>query len=442
MPKVTRVNRSKNLNQGKYDALQDIAQRLGKVRGQIWRDYGSLRGVGLHYGVIAKEQTGGNVPLGLTYKLWKNTVKDVVEDIATYRAAAKVHVRRTVWQRFPGHKNKQVRIDLFTPLKYDNWLDDPFLRRQMREHYRHGRTRVDNQIVLESAMYTSFEHNGRIWLKVQSLERGQRMAIPTDANKPFTGNLRLILRDGVVEIHHTRDEADVCSTKPCGAATIGIDKGYSEAFTDSDGDRHGDGLGEILSNESDYLKAKYQARNKLKALAEKHDQKNPEKAENIRQNNLGRKKLNRRKRRQTARIRDKVYKAAHAVVDKAETIVCEDLTSPIKDGKTYGQDQSRRLAGWVKGTMAGAIQSVSNRRGSSVVLVNAAYTSQIDSTSGLLLGTRSGDRFYRVNGDVLDADTNAARNILARLYDNEIQLYTPYREVKAILRERTALCSA
>ncbi len=32
---------------------------------------------------------------------------------------------------------------------------------------------------------------------------------------------------------------------------------------------------------------------------------------------------------------------------------------------------------------------------------------------------------------------NAACNILARLYDEEIKLHMPYREVKALLAERT-----
>ncbi len=50
------------------------------------------------------------------------------------------------------------------------------------------------------------------------------------------------------------------------------------------------------------------------------------------------------------------------------------------------------------------------------MLVNPAYTSQIDSCTGLLQGTRRGDRFYGLDGVVLDADTNAARNILQRLY--------------------------
>ena len=70
------------------------------------------------------------------------------------------------------------------------------------------------------------------------------------------------------------------------------------------------------------------------------------------------------------------------------------------------------------------------------MLVNAAYTSQIDSTNGLLIGERKGDRFYRANGDVLDADTNAARNILARSNDNEIQQFMPFTKVKTILLDR------
>ncbi|MCY4520588.1 MAG: zinc ribbon domain-containing protein, partial [Caldilineaceae bacterium] len=79
------------------------------------------------------------------------------------------------------------------------------------------------------------------------------------------------------------------------------------------------------------------------------------------------------------------------------------------------------------------------RRGSALALVNPAYTSQIDSRTGLLQGRRRWDRFYCLDGVVLDADANAACNILARLYDEEITLYMPYREVKALLAEQTRL---
>jgi transposase len=136
-------------------------------------------------------------------------------------------------------------------------------------------------------------------------------------------------------------------------------------------------------------------------------------------------------------VRDVVFKAMHSVIDKADTVVAEDLTRPIKDKKKYGRDQSCRLAGWVKGTMAEALTLVSSRRRASVQLVNCAYTSQMDSRYGVFMGERCGESFHCFDGDVLDADHNAARNILARMGDREIQRFTPYAEVKAILLERT-----
>ena len=81
--------------------------------------------------------------------------------------------------------------------------------------------------------------------------------------------------------------------------------------------------------------------------------------------------------------------------------------------------------------------SISRRRGSSVILVNSAYTSQMDSRYGVLLGKRNGDSFYCFDGVVLPADENAVRNVLARLYDSEIDRWTPFQPVKSILRERT-----
>ena len=108
----------------------------------------------------------------------------------------------------------------------------------------------------------------------------------------------------------------------------------------------------------------------------------------------------------------------------------------MKSAPYRHRDTKRRLSG-VKGVMADTFTSISRRRGSAPALVNPAYTSQVDSRTGLLQGTRRWDRFYCCDGVVLDADVNAACNILARLYDEEITLYMPYREVKALLAERT-----
>lgn len=52
--------------------------------------------------------------------------------------------------------------------------------------------------------------------------------------------------------------------------------------------------------------------------------------------------------------------------------------------------------------------------GKSVCLVSPAYTSQIDSVSGIREGERRGVRFYAKSGMVYDADINAAINIARR----------------------------
>ena len=428
MSLVTRIAYSRNLNMGKLAELREIASRLGKLRQKIWHHYGSIAGVDLTHRQIRDEWLAEGRRFDVPARLWKETLRDTFDNICLYREAAKAKVRKAISKRT---RDEQERKRLFALLKGDRWLEDNYLRRMMRKYYKHGKTQVDNQIILDRGCYTAFERNGGTWIKVMGLERGQRITIPLKTNRLPKGTLRLILRNGGVEAHYAID-SDNCSTKPTGELELGIDKGYSEAFVDSDGQVHGSGLGDLLSYESDSLKVKYQRRNQLKSIAEAK----PKKAQNLFSNNLGRKKLNCRKTRHQLNVRDKVFKAVHSIVDKSKTIVCEDLSSPIAS-KTYRKNQKRRLSGWVKGLIQEALESVSQRRGSSLVLVNCAYTSQMDSRHGVLLGHRDGEKFYCFDGVVLHADQNAARNILARKYDFEIQLWTPFQKVKSILLERT-----
>ena len=61
----------------------------------------------------------------------------------------------------------------------------------------------------------------------------------------------------------------------------------------------------------------------------------------------------------------------------------------------------------------------------------------MDSRDGTLRGKRRGDLFHCEDGAVLQADENAARNVLARLHDREIDRWTPWQKVKSILLKRT-----
>jgi IS605 OrfB family transposase len=429
--KATRIAYSKNLNKGKFNQLTEQAKRLGRVRTEIWQRFGSISGVGVKDRTIRDQWIKEKRNFAVLANPWKEILRDTMANIAMTVEAAKVSVRRAVGKHAQDSKEQKR---LFTSLKSNTWIADKYLSRKMRKHWKRGHNHTNNQIIVRSDNYTVFELGGKLWIKIPSLIRGRPIAIPLNTTVAPTGTLRLILRNGAVEVHYA---IDVTQTNDCGERTIGVDKGYTEVLTDSDGEHHGEGLGKLLTEESDYLKAKYVRRNKLKAVVDKLRQKNnPAKADGIVNNNLGRKKLNARANRNHKNIKTIVFNAVHRVADKACHIVSEDLTAPMA-AKKIGKNVNRRLSSWTKGVIAKALENVSQRRGSTLHYVNPAYTSQMDSKTCLLEGRRVGDKFYRENGEVIQADVNAARNVLARLHDPEIDRWTPYKKVKSILLKRT-----
>ncbi len=425
--KATRIIKSNNLNKGKYEQLEEQAQQLGSIRSLVWHDFGSINGVSVKSDRKIRDQwLKEKRQFKVSANAWKETLRDSFGDIKANRESAKEKVRKVIYKQNPSGNEK---IGFYKLLSSEQWTTDNYLRRLMRKHWKHGRNHTDNQIVVRSDNYTTFQLGGRTWIKIPSLQKGKRIPIPLNTNVIPNGTLRLILIDGIVEVHYT---IDIPETENCGIATVGIDKGYTEVFVDSQGTKYGKGLGKILTKKSDKLKKKYQKRSKLKAIANKKSHKK----QNIIQNNLGRKKLNRQDRKTKSQVQDIIYQATHKLVDKAKIIAAEDLTSPIAS-KRFGKNVTRRLSAWTKGVIATALDTVSRRRGSSVILVNSAYTSQMDSRYGILKGKRSGDSFHCFDGAVLQADENAARNVLARLHDPEIDRWTPYQKVKSILLKRT-----
>jgi len=431
--KVTRIAYSDDLNQAKYEALVEIAGRCGSVRTEVWRNYGSVSGLEASFRPVRDFWIASGHIENLPQRIWRATLSDVLGDIKANREAAKVNVNCHV---FRNVNDNDKRKELFKNLKKDSvWINNSYERRLMRKYWKHGKNHTYNQIVLEPGSYKCFQNNGKDYIEVISLKKGKRIAIPIGTCYPITGQIRLILRSGQVEIHYAIDNTDA---RACGlpGTSIGIDKGYTEAFADSDGIFHGEGLGKILSNESDSLNKKYQKRNKISAVLEKLQEKNLKKAKRIIKHNLGRKKLDRRKKRHQGKVKTIIFTAANNIIGKAETVVCEDLTKTFKS-KSLGKSTNRRLSGWVKGLMAEAIDMVASRRGSRVVQVNAAYTSQICSQCGCF-GKRTGDKFHCTQGcgAVMQADVNAAINILARLHDDELYRWLPFTAVLQILLKR------
>lgn len=420
-------------------ALRAIAKTLGYVRADLWRRLGALGTYGKTAKDVRKHVTasGWYASLPVDGTIRAETTKDIINDIYAYKEAALLKVRQAVARRTTDN---QERKRLYTLLRKDQWLQDSYLHRQMRTHFRHGGSHCKNQFIVRSDRHESAVVDGRLVITIRIAKcYGSDIQLVTTSNGKHVNlagkNLRVIVQGDTVQIHYATVKD---AGRACGTQVIGVDKGYTEAFTDSDGQAHGVGFGGVLTRYSDQVKATGQQRNRLHALEKQHREAGRvAKADRIRTCNLGRKKLQSRKDHTQAQLRGIAYQAAHSLVDKAGVIASEDLSSVIAS-KVQWKNYNRRMSAWAKGVLAQALQEVSLQRGASHELVNAAYTSQMDSDTGLLQGKRVADKFYRSNGDVLQADHNAARNVLARLYDPDITRYMPYREVKAILLRRCA----
>jgi IS605 OrfB family transposase len=309
----------------------------------------------------------------------------------------------------------------------------------MRQSWKRGRNHTDNQIIVRAdnvRTYTLTE-GGNVWLKVPGMAPRSFVAVPLKTTVAPEKTLRIILRGGRVEVHYQIDDQALKSShRPAGERTLGVDKGYTEVLTDSDGRHHGTELGPLLAARSDELKERNARRAKLRSVANQAARRGDHrKADRIRHNNLGTVKKQRQYRAWKAQVRDLTYRAVHAVVDDAAAIVAEDLTRPIRG--SLGSNTNRRLAAWTKGVTAQALRDVSERRGSSLRLVNAAYTSQVIPGT-TTLGRRAGDRLHcpHPGGVVWQADHAAAINILERDGDPDISLWTPHQRVKQILQKR------
>ncbi len=426
MGKVTRIVASKDLNRSKYDELSRQAEMLGALRKEVWHRFGSINGSGIDFRKLRDEWVKTRDFSPLPAKAWKETLRDVLDDIGMYEEAAKV--RQDISKRTNDPSERKA---LFKALKNSDWKQNPYLCRKMRQHKKHGKTSVNYQIILECGVYSQFKgKDGNTWLKVPTFERGKKLSIPLSSNIFLKGCLRLILKDGIVFVHHTIEQK---TFRPCGDRVIGVDKGYTEAFADSEGSFHGKGLGKILTEGTEKRHRRGKARNKLYQLARKK----PHKAGNIYKYNRGRKKLTKEYSHQKELLRNIAFQAAHSVVDKAREVRCEDLTKPFASKQKW-KKYNRTMSGWAKGSLADALNSVTKARGSCLRVVNAAFTSQMDSKTSRLEGRRVGDKFYHANGEVSHADTNAAVNIKERADDTEIGLFMSHRDVKKILLARSA----
>ena len=434
---TTRTYYSKKLDEQTYVELTLIAKRLGILRKIIWHQFSSnpkkLNDRKIRDIWLKEKENGTNlypkIIDQLPARLWKETLRDTIGNINAYFAAGFKEIIKRLYKKYDKAEAKKLIKLLKTDYKANNEL-----HRMVRTLIPKGYSKADNIICLDEECYSFTEDESKI-VQIMGLTPMKRLSIPmTTKNKP-KGNFMIILKDGRCEfrVYHKYQVTNI--EKPIKA--IGVDKGYTEVFTDNTGERHGEGFGKLLTKKSDFLDEKYKNRNKLWAIMKKARESGDfNKANNIKTNNLGNKKLDKQKENMKIELKEKIYSAAKVLVQKASIIAIEDLTFKTKSKGKF-KKVNRRLSSWIKGVIDEAIIKYCFIYGTKLVYVNAAYTSQGDSRYDCaLMGTRIGDSFIGFDEVVLDADINAAINILARLYDSEINLYTSAEKVKEILIHR------
>ena len=196
---------------------------------------------------------------------------------------------------------------------------------------------------------------------------------------------------------------------------IGIDKGFIDLITTSNNTIYGHNFCNMVKPHIDkYLKTQKE-RGKYWSLYNKYKDTNPEKADNIKKNNLGYIKFNKNKNLTKETKKKFINNAINKFIEteKPTEIIVEDLSWDKKSNKKkyrLGFD----LSSWDKGYLQERIDFKAHENNITVTPVNPAYTSQICSCCGKL-GERNGKEFKCDScGIVLNADYNASINIKNR----------------------------
>lgn len=437
----------------------------------------------------------GAEKFNLSSEIWERTVQAVIDDIHAVQEAAKVQVLRKIYSTFKPEKMQAVkgrktilvdnhetsfRDELIKSLNSQEWQQYPLISRWVRQYYKRGHTWVDNQIVINalgSNMKGKVSHKGKVTTyQIPGFMDGKKVSwisisILTGRATPKAGRLRVIINDsglqenslnrdslqgdvrtgidaglridkavsfcsgsrlGTVELHYPK--TNKIEVKPSNDS-IGVDKGFTEGFYGSNGERLAEGLGNIINGYSDNRNKKNRKRQKLFAISRTVNQ---AKSARILENNLGRKKANKLDSRKRQTITQLIRTDTNKIFESFGEVVAEDLSKHIK-GKKTAKVVNRRLNEWSKGELQKALDEISIRKGGVVKLVNPAYTSQVDHRNGTLLGKRLGDQFLTFDGVVLQADQNAATNIKIRGSDLQITRFMKKEQIHKILLERTAL---
>ena len=222
---------------------------------------------------------------------------------------------------------------------------------------------------------------------------------------------------------------------------LGLDVGITDLITLSNGSVYGANSSELFYTLSDNLVNKNRSR--LFSYKQELEQRilNEQnlttkavlehKLKNLNENNLGSKKRNAKISKYKSRIVSHINCELNKMIKEEDIaeIIREDLNWSSKK-RNVGRKQQNRFSTWSKGTLLERLSVKLAENGIKETIVNPAYTSQVCCKCNHL-GERKGKEFKCSNCNLsIDADFNASINIKKRKFISEINIDTPYKEVK------------
>lgn len=340
-----------------------------------------------------------------------------------------------------NYKKVDYTTDCLKDLKVDVHRLNNLLRRYIRRYKTKSYTNKAN-VILTSNLY-KFDLNNNIF-SFTGKKKNSKVTITLIGNIPkLKGTLELVKnqKSNQYYLHVPLDRIIIKKEVTEQSEILGLDVGITDLITLSNGSIYGANSAELFYTLSDNLVNKNRSRlfSYKRQLEERilTEQKESEKAileqklKNLENNNLGSKKRISKISKYKSRIVSHINCELNKMIKEEDIkeIVREDLTWSSKK-KNVSKKQQNRFSTWSKGTLLERLSVKLTENGITETIVNPAYTSQVCCKCNHL-GNRKGKEFKCSNCNLsIDADFNASINTKKRKFISEINIDTPYKEVK------------
>ena len=340
-----------------------------------------------------------------------------------------------------NYKKVDYSTDYFKDLKIDVHRLNNLLRRYIRRYKTKSYTNKAN-VVLTSNLY-KFNPNNNEFTFTGKKSYSQLKIVLIGNIPKLKGTLELVKNQKTNQyyLHVPLDRIIIKKEMTEQSEILGLDVGITDLITLSNGAVYGANSSELFYTLSDNLVNKNRSRlfSYKRQLEERISTEQDlskkslleQKLKNLEENNLGSKKRISKISKYKSRIVSYINCELNKMIkeEDIEEIVREDLNWSSKK-KNVSRKQQNRFSTWSKGVLLERLSVKLAEKGIKETIVNPAYTSQVCCKCNHL-GIRKGKEFKCSNCNLsIDADFNASINIKKRKFISEINIDTPYKEVK------------